>query len=223
MNKVKTRPALTLLVTLVFGLAGNQLSADSAATPESPAQPAPVYPVWLQNPWTGDTRLTTVQQPDTSLWNATRIDDYHAALQVETAPPLGVLTISRLNIQAPVYNGASEPILDRGLGRIPGMARIGEDGNLGVSGHRDGFFRALMHIEMGDRIVLRLPDSVEVYAVDSISIVDKNDHAILAESDGKQLTLVTCYPFYFIGHSPQRYIVHASPLVETALSTASAE
>lgn len=205
----------TGLVALACLLASSWLLADSQA-PQTPNSAKPVAtPIWLQNPWTGDTQLTRVLEPDTSLWNAKRIDDYHAALQADAAPPVGVMTISRLNLQAPVYNGANEFILDRGLGRIPGMARIGEAGNLGISGHRDGFFRGLKDIEPGDKIMLRLPGKVEIYAVDGISIVDKHDHHVLGEQTGKQLTLVTCYPFYFVGHAPQRYIVHASPFTES--------
>ncbi len=187
--------------------------AETTATPEPPAPPAPEFaPMWLQDPWTGDTRLVRVPEPDKSLWNATRIEDYEVATEQSGAPPLGVLTISRLGLQVPIYNGTDEFNLDRGLGRIKGMARIDEPGHLGISGHRDGFFRILKDLEVGDRIMVRSTDEVNVFEVEGFSIVDKHDASILREQDDWKLTLVTCYPFYYVGNAPQRYIVHATPV-----------
>ncbi len=123
-----------------------------------------------------------------------------------------MLTISRLGLQVPIYNGTDEFNLDRGLGRIKGMARIDEPGHLGISGHRDGFFRILKDLEVGDRIMVRSTDEVNVFEVEGFSIVDKHDASILREQEDWKLTLVTCYPFYYVGNAPQRYIVHASPV-----------
>ena len=188
--------------------------------PEPPAAPeptaaitAPPTPMWLQNPWTGDTKLVRVPEPDKSLWNATRIEDYEIAVHQQGAPALAVLSINRLGMKVPVYNGADEFNLDRGLGRIRGMARIDEEGHLGISGHRDGYFRILKDLVEGDRIMVRTTNDVTVFEVDGFSIVDKNDASILREAvDDWRLTLVTCYPFYFVGNAPQRYIVHATPV-----------
>ena len=155
--------------------------------------------------------LTYVNEPDYSLWNAARITDYEDSLKVDTQPPLGILTIRKLNIQVPIYNGTDEFILDRGAGRIKGMARMDEDGNLGISGHRDGFFRSLKDIEMGDDILIQTTRGVEKYAVSSITIIPKEDISVLAPTTEKTLTLITCYPFYFVGHAPKRYIVRATP------------
>ncbi len=196
------------------------LAGTAAMAQELPAETADlqprvptVTPLWLQNPWTGDTRLVRVPEPDKSLWNAARIDDYEVALAEEGAPPLALLTINRLGVKVPVYNGTDEFNLDRGLGRIRGMARIHEDGHLGISGHRDGFFRVLKDIEAGDRIMLRSASRSEVFEVRDFTIVDKHDDRILhEESDDRRLTLVTCYPFYFVGSAPQRFIVHAVPV-----------
>lgn len=186
-----------------------------------------VTPLWLQNPWTGDTRLVRVPEPDQSLWNATRIDDYEIALAEGGTPPLALLTINRLGVKVPVYNGTDEFNLDRGLGRIQGMARIHEDGHLGISGHRDGFFRVLKDIQAGDRIMLRSAARSEIFEVQDFNIVDKHDDRILHEkSDERRLTLVTCYPFYYVGSAPQRFIVHAMPLSspggQAGVSTAAA-
>lgn len=167
--------------------------------------------LWIQDPYTSDSVLTSVPDPDTSLWNATRIDDYEASLKVEFSPPLGILTIEKLNIQVPIYNGTDDVTLDRGAGRIKGMAKMDEDANLGISGHRDGFFRTLKDIEVGDDIEIQTTRGVEKYAVTAINIVPKSNVSVLDPKTEKTLTLVTCYPFYFVGHAPKRYIVTAIP------------
>lgn len=191
------------------------LSDDSPG--DDKAAPSGRYFIWIQDPWTGESVLTKVREPDQSLWDATQIKDYEKALQEDFPPPLGVLTISALNIQVPVYNGADDHTLDRGAGRIKGMARMDEDGHLGISAHRDSFFRALKDIGLQDDILLQTTLGVEKYQVSNISIVPKEDVSVLDPVDGKTLTLVTCYPFYYVGHAPQRFIVTAHPVVDTMI------
>jgi len=195
---------------MVFSQINAETGQQVAENPP-PLQQASPTPVWIQDPYSGDSILTSVRQPDQDLWNAARIKDYEASLKVETAPPLGILTIGKLNIQVPIYNGTSEFILDRGAGRIKGMAKMDEDGNLGISGHRDGFFRSLKDIQVGDDILIQTTRGVEKYAVTDITIVPKSDVSVLSPTDEKTLTIVTCYPFYFVGHAPKRYIVTAHP------------
>ena len=223
-HRIRDLLTRSLGFTLGLGLAGWALADEPPPEPPIPPEPPvalepappPSYSsIWLQNPWTGDTRLARVPEPDQTLWNAARVEDYDLALAEGGAPALGVLTISSLGMQVPIYNGTDEFNLDRGLGRIKGMARMDEDGHLGISGHRDGFFRALKDLQEGDRIMVRSTTRVDVYEVDGFSIVDKHDTTILFEEHDKELTLVTCYPFYFVGNAPQRYIVHASPVTET--------
>ena len=168
-------------------------------------------PIWIQDPWSGETVLTSFPQPDQSLWDATQIKDYEEALKADFPPPLGLLVINDLNIQAPIYNGTDEHILDRGAGRIKGMAKMNEDGNLGISAHRDSFFRGLKDIELGDVILVQSAHGVEKYAVSELNIVPKDDVSVLAPVDQKTLTLVTCYPFYHVGAAPKRFIVTALP------------
>jgi LPXTG-site transpeptidase (sortase) family protein len=198
-------------VALGWILLGSASAAGANEAGQAAAAPPPgAYQVWIQDPWTGDVDLRRVPAPDQSLWNGARVDDYHAALAAEAAPPLGILTIPRLGVEVPVYNGTDEFNLDRGLGRILGMARPGEMGNLGISGHRDGFFRVLKDVQEGDRIMVRTPRRVETYVVDRITVVDKHDESLLlVPSEDRMLTLVTCYPFYFVGHAPKRFIVQA--------------
>jgi sortase A len=173
---------------------------------------APQIPVWIQDPWTGDTVLAQYGEPDKSLWNGARVDDYREALAQDGAPALGILTIEKLNIQVPIYNGTDEYNLNRGVGRIKGMAKLRDDsGNLGLSGHRDGFFRGLKDMQVGDEIEVQTPQGVDRYGVDSITIVPKSDVSVLDPTDERMLTIVTCYPFYFVGNAPKRYIVRATP------------
>lgn len=172
--------------------------------------------LWIQDPWTGESVLTAVRPPDYSLWDPTQIADYEAARQADYPPPLAILTIDDLNIQVPVWNGAEEYVLDRGAGRIKGMAKPGEEGNFGISAHRDSFFRALKDIEQGTEIMVQTTYGVDRYSVSEIEIVPKHDSSVLELTDEKRLTLVTCYPFYHVGHAPERYIITALPLTEQA-------
>jgi sortase A len=198
------------VAVIVLLTAFNPVCAEAQQQQTNASRPIASH-IWIQDPWTNESVLTTVREPDTSLWNAKRITDYEESLLVETAPPLGILTINKLNIQVPVYNGTDEFILNRGAGRIKGMAKMDDDGNLGISAHRDGFFRGLKDIKLGDDIQIQTTRGVENYAVTAINIVPKEDASVLKEADEKTLTLVTCYPFYFVGHAPKRWIVTATP------------
>lgn len=203
------RSCAVMLFVLAFALTaarGLQASEDGASAQASARQF-----IWIRDPWTGETVLTSYLEPDQSLWDATQIKDYKEALQAEFPPPLGLLIIDDLNIQVPIYNGTEEHILDRGAGRIKGMAKMDEDGNLGISAHRDSFFRGLKDIELGDVILVQSAHGVEKYAVSNINIVPKDDISVLAPVDQKTLTLVTCYPFYHVGAAPERFIVTALP------------
>ena len=191
-----------------------QVEADTGLQPGESRisiQSTVLNPVWIQDPYTSENVLTHAGEPDTSLWNAARITDYEESLKVEASPPLGIFTIEKLNLRVPIYNGTDEFNLNRGLGRIKGMAKMDEDGNLGISGHRDGFFRVLKDIQVGDDIEIQTTRGVESYAVTSITIIPKSDVSILEPTTEKSLTIVTCYPFYFVGHAPKRYIVKATP------------
>ena len=168
--------------------------------------------VWIRDPWSGKTVLTSFHEPDQALWDATQIADYEQALKEDYPPPLGLLVIKDLDIEVPIYNGTEEHILDRGAGRIKGMAKMDDDGNLAISAHRDSFFRGLKDIETGDEILVQSAYGVEKYAVSEINIVPKDDISVLAPVDQKTLTLVTCYPFYHVGAAPERFIVTALPV-----------
>jgi sortase A len=148
--------------------------------------------------------------PNQADWSDQRIRAYQESRAVQADPPLAVLSIDKLGIAVPVYNGTDEFNLTRGVGRIKGTAWIDGEGNLGIAGHRDGFFRPLKDIVMGDTIQIQTAKGLVRYTVSSITITDPSDVSVLSPSKEKTITLVTCYPFYYVGHAPKRYIVKAT-------------
>jgi len=147
---------------------------------------------------------------DFSRWAEKRIDAYKESLLSKTDPPLAVLEIARLGIRVPVFEGTDNLTLNRGVGRIVGTAMLGTPGNIGIAGHRDGFFRGLKDIAVGDEVDLDSTNEKAKYFVDQIEIVSPDNIGVLRQRSAPSLTLVTCYPFYFVGDAPKRYIVHAS-------------
>jgi sortase A len=146
---------------------------------------------------------------DFSLWSPERIAGYEQSLAEKFDAPLAILHIAKVQLEVPVLDGVDDLSLNRGVGYIPGTSRPGEPGNIGIAGHRDGIFRVLKDVGAGDMIELETLDRVDIYRVSQIVIVDKNDPAVLKPTTASILTLVTCYPFYFIGSAPKRYIVQA--------------
>ena len=146
-------------------------------------------------------------EPDYTHWSSKRISDYHEGNEQRDEPPLAIMSIETLDLKVPIYNGTDEVNLNRGAGRIKGTAWIDSPGNLGIAGHRDGFFRVLKDIELGDSIDMLTHQGKTEFVVSSITIVDPTDVSVLAPTDDSTITLVTCYPFYFVGHAPKRYIV----------------
>jgi len=159
------------------------------------------------NPGTHVTRGD--EQVDFGLWSDKRVREYKQTLLTDPRAPWGVLDIGRLRIRAPVLDGTDDLTLNRGAGWIAGTARPGGAGNIGIAAHRDGFFRGLKDIVLGDEIVLTTMHERATYAVDQIEIVDPERVDVLQPRATPSLTLVTCYPFYFVGDAPQRFIVHA--------------
>jgi sortase A len=147
---------------------------------------------------------------DFKLWDQRRVQAYRASLSVQSGAPLGVLRISKINLEAPVLEGTDDVTLNRGVGRISGTARPGEQGNIGIAGHRDGFFRGLKDVAPGDAIELKTLKGTDTYVVDRMQIVTPNNVDVLRAGPVPSITLVTCYPFYFFGSAPKRYIVTAS-------------
>jgi sortase A len=147
---------------------------------------------------------------DVALWSPTRIRTYEESLTTIVNRPLAVLRIPNIHLEVPIYNATDDLTLNRGVGRILGTAKVGEAGNLGIAGHRDGFFRGLKDLALHDEIDLDRIGQSDSYAVEKIEIVNPEDVSVLAPTSAPTLTLVTCFPFYFVGSAPQRYIVIAS-------------
>jgi sortase A len=169
-----------------------------APAPEPPPDAAPTA-VPLRLPATIDSRL----------WSEKRIRDYEASQRVELGAPLAVLRVPAVGIEVAVLPGTDDVTLNRAVGWIQGTALPGAGGNVGIAGHRDGFFRALKDVTKGDRISLETPTGSREYVIADIHLVKPSEVSVLEPTAEPTLTLVTCFPFYFVGDAPQRYIVRA--------------
>lgn len=152
-------------------------------------------------------RAPQATPPDTSEWSEPRRVAWQASLKTGAGSPLGVLAIASIGLSVAVLEGTDERTLNRGVGRVAGT-RV--ETNLGLSGHRDGFFRALRHVVPGDRIRLETPGAVYDYEVRALSVVNPEDVHVLDPTPEPTLTLVTCFPFFALGPAPQRFIVQAA-------------
>ena len=122
---------------------------------------------------------------------------------------LGRLTIPRLHLRAMVRQGVGEGTLRVALGHIPTTALPGEAGNVGIAGHRDTLFRPLRLIRKNDLIEFETRSGKYTYRVQSARIVGPRDVDVLEPKSSPELTLVTCYPFYYVGSAPERFVVEA--------------
>ena len=147
--------------------------------------------------------------PDLSLWDQDRIIAWRQALSEPAPPPLAVLRIRKIRLEVPVLRGTDDFTLNRAVGHIDDTALPGTEGNSGIAGHRDGFFRGLKDIGPGDAIELETLRGKEVYRVERTWVVTPEDVSVLDPTPARSLTLVTCYPFYHVGPAPQRFIVRA--------------
>lgn len=128
---------------------------------------------------------------------------------VKEGDVLGRIEIPRIGLKLAILEGTTAQTLRLGAGHIAGTALPGEPGNIGIAGHRDTWFRALKDIRAHDQIQIQTAAGLSRYEVDWVQIVEPGDTGILALSTGSAVTLVTCYPFHYIGAAPERYIVHA--------------
>jgi sortase A len=148
--------------------------------------------------------------PDLSLWDPKRISAWRSALNEPAPPPLAVLRIPKIRLEVPILPGTDDFTLNRAVGHIEDTALPGTDGNAGIAGHRDGFFRGLKDIEPNDAIELETLRGKELYHVERTWVVFPEDVSVLDATPKRSITLVTCYPFYHVGPAPQRYIVRAA-------------
>ncbi len=155
--------------------------------------------------------LSAVGSPDRTLWSPERVRGFDDSFSQQfAAAPLAILRIPRIELEVPVLAGTDELSLNRGVGHIEGTPRPGFSGNVGIAGHRDGFFRGLKDVSAGDVLELESLERTDRYRIESITIVSPDRVDVLAPTEVPTLTLVTCYPFYYIGSAPKRYIVRAA-------------
>lgn len=134
--------------------------------------------------------------------------------KLEEGDLIGRIQIPRVGVSAIVLHGIGNKTLRRGVGHIPGTPLPVDDGNVGLAGHRDSFFRALKDIREDDTIELTTLDGTFEYQVEWTKIVEPKDTYVLADDGAPSLTLVTCYPFYYVGSAPKRFIVRAHRVEE---------
>lgn len=147
--------------------------------------------------------------PDQKLWSPLRVKEWEEARTRETPLPVAVLSIKRIGLEVPVLQGTDDWTLNRAVGVIEDTPLPGSPGNSGIAGHRDSFFRVLKDVVTGDLMTVETARATETYRIERIWIVDPDDVSVLDPTESPSITLVTCYPFYFVGSAPQRYIVRA--------------
>jgi sortase A len=177
----------------------------SSVSPGSSAVPSILPPLTSIN-----LAATSLSDPDTHLWAPGRVVDHQASLQGDIPPVLGLLEVPSIGLKVPIYPSDSELNMDRGAGIIDGMSYPHEPGNIGIAGHRDGYFRALKDVQVGDKLFLQTLSGPKQFTVDTRQIIEIDNVSVLQDTQDQTVTLVTCYPFYFVGHAPQRFIVTAS-------------
>lgn len=149
----------------------------------------------------------------------------HPSVPTSANPPYGIplqrvvagsafgrLSIDRLHLEVAVIEGDSDADLRLGAGHVPYTALPGNSGNVGIAAHRDTFFRPLRNIQKGDIITLSTTEDTYRYQVDSTEIVTPDHSEVLRPTPQPSLTLVTCFPFFYVGSAPKRFIVRAHQL-----------
>jgi len=124
---------------------------------------------------------------------------------------VGRLEIPRLNLSLITFEGTDEPVLKKGVGHLSGSSLPGDPGNVVLAAHRDTYFRKLKDIREGDEIIVTTPESAKRYIVHEMKVIDPSETQVLNATSSPTLTLITCYPFYFVGHAPKRFVVLAHP------------
>ncbi len=130
----------------------------------------------------------------------------------EASDAMALLRIRRLDVEVPVFEGTHRETLKRGAGAVNGTALPGEPGNVALAAHRDTFFRPLEGLVVGDVIELARRDGTTSYRVTEISITDPLDVSVLQPTDSSVLTLITCYPFQYVGFAPDRFVVRSQAI-----------
>ena len=134
---------------------------------------------------------------------------------VEPSAPVGRLEIPRIGLSTVVAEGDDENTLEVAVGHLPDTPLPWHEGNSALAGHRDSFFRPLRRIRVGDDIRFATPHGTFRYRVTRHTVVDPDELWVLDASPTAALTLITCYPFDFVGSAPRRFVVHAERIADT--------
>lgn len=163
----------------------------------------------VERSWTRREFETRPEVADYRDWAPSRTLSHEKSLKRNLRGVIGRLLIPSLKLNVMVLEGTDPWTLNRAVGHIESTSLPGQPGNVAISAHRDGYFRNLGRMGKGDEISIVTPDRIYKYAVQSTEIVNPEDIGVLASSNQPVLTLVTCFPFYFVGEAPQRFIVKA--------------
>ncbi len=175
---------------------------------------------YLQSFFSHDT--APAERPDVEV--RTRREQRQETSPVPNIDPglIGRVEIPRLDISAVVREGVDSKTLSRAVGHVPSTALPGDPGNVAIAGHRDTYFRNVRNIRKGDHIRMVTQKGTFEYAVDSLRIVGPTDVKVLDPTADPAITLVTCYPFNYIGAAPKRFIVRARQILSEARAAAPA-
>jgi sortase A len=188
----------------IGGFLGHLVNLSSKKDPSPQAPPAIKQPDFPnQEP------AFQEEAPKQRGWSIKRVRAYQESVASDSIEPIARLEIPAIDLSVMVLEGTDELTLNRAVGRIEGTALPGEPGNVGIAGHRDSFFRGLKDLSRDDPITVTTLNGVHQYRVKDIQIVKPTDLRVLKDSSSPTLTLVTCYPFYYVGDAPKRFIVKA--------------
>jgi sortase A len=136
--------------------------------------------------------------------------------EVAASGLIGRIAIPRFRVHSIVAEGTDARTLNRAVGHVPRTAFPGEPGNVVIAGHRDAFFSYLKGVRLGDRVRMTTPDGVFDYRIDSRTVVQPEQTEVLSATNVPTLTLITCYPFHYLGPAPERYVVRARQVATSA-------
>lgn len=187
---------------LEAALASNASSTRPATGPNPPAQETDSFESFRSEEDGGERSLSDEERAELAAAET-------AYENLAEGDLIGRIKVPRLGVSALILEGVGGRTLRRGVGHIPDTALPDQPGNVGIAGHRDSFFRGLKDIQEDDLIEVTTPEGTHRYEVEWTRIVKPNDVSVLDGSGGPELTLVTCYPFYYVGSAPKRFIVRA--------------
>lgn len=144
------------------------------------------------------------------------VSQERSAFQPAQDEVAGILTIPKLGKSLPIVEGTEEEMLAKGVGHHDSTVFPGDGEQILLSGHRDTVFRSFGELEVGDRFIVEMPYGTYEYEMRESEIVDAEDRTVISSKGEEVLTLSTCYPFSFIGYAPDRYIIYAYPVGESA-------